>query len=266
MYCPSCGANNPDGSAFCQECGGKLTSATPPPPQGAPPPPYNPPPPQAAPPQYTPPPPQGSQTSPPGSGVNLDIGGWLSQAINEVASDLGSYIVLALVTGILSSILGILAGPMLAGSLKVVRRKLRNEGKVDISLALNKGFGVFVPAFLLVFLSFVVLFIVMLILSLLPGIGWLLAIIVALAAMGGLLPFYAISLHYVTEEKMDFQPAATNAINIIMANPMMYWVFGLVTSIVIGIGGFVFGIGSLFTIPVGLVMMSLMLNRMFPEK
>ncbi|MCX6646052.1 MAG: hypothetical protein NTY09_06815 [bacterium] len=213
-----------------------------------------------------PPPKQNKPSSTPGN-VNLDIGGWLSKGFSEVFSDVGNYILLGIVVGIVSGItFGILAGPLIGGALVVVRRKLRGQGQIDVGQVFSIGFEKFLPAFVLVFVPAVALGIVEAILGVIPILGAILAFIISLAAIGFLGPFFAIGLHYIMEENVDFMDAGKKALDIIMNNIMMFWLFGLITGIVTGIGSIVCGVGVIVTIPVGLVMMSLMLETLFPKR
>ena len=241
MKCPSCGFENEEGAKFCQSCGGNVDEISEGAPQGAPP----------------PPPPTSGPSQTPGQ-FNIDIGGWISKGFSEVFSDIGNYILLGLVVGILSSIGGILAGPLFAGSLVLVRRKLRGQGHIDIGEVFSIGFEKFVPTFVIVFVPLVI----MVILEMIPVVGWIIGIV----AIGVLGPFWAISLHYIMEENEDFMDAGKKAWDVFMKNFMMFWLFGLVTSIISAIGGVVCGIGAIVTLPVGIVMYSLMLEELFPKK
>ena len=159
---------------------------------------------------------------------------------------------------------------MFAGSLVLVRRKLRGQGHIDIGEVFSIGFEKFVPTFVIVFVPIIALLIVETILVIISihGFfpGWLLVFVIFLAAVGFLGPFWAIALHYILEENMAFMDAGKKALDIIMKNIGMFWLFGLVASIVSAIGGIVCGIGAIVTLPVGIVMYSLMLEELFPKK
>jgi len=199
--------------------------------------------------------------------VELDLGKFINDGFSEVIKDLGNYILIGLLVGLLSAFtLGILAGPMLAGALIVIGRKLRGEAPLNVGGVLSEGMNFFGPSFLLVFLPYLALVIVNIILGFIPILGTLLLFLINLAASGLLYPFWALSLRFVTDERLDFQSAASRTIDIIKTNPVMYWVFGLLTSIITGIGGILCGIGLIFTIPVGLVMMASFNESHFPKR
>ncbi|MFH1676333.1 MAG: zinc-ribbon domain-containing protein [bacterium] len=261
MYCPACGVANEDNVKFCKSCGEALTGETGQKPTGESGPETG----QTPPPPPPPRPSGSSQQQPSGSG-DFPFGDWIGRSFNVVLQDLVGFILLALVVGILSGITGgILAGPLYAGSLIVIRRNLRGQGKIDLSLVFSEGFKYFGQTFLLCFLSIVVIGIVMLILGKLPLIGGLLMSLVGLA-LSILVPIIGIAIHYITEENKDFVTAATQALNKVMENPVMFWVFGLVVGFVGAIGVAACGIGTLVTGPAALVIVALMLESRFPKK
>jgi len=259
MYCPSCGAKNEDAAQFCAECGAKTTESAA---TGAPP---TPPPPPSSGPTHTPsagPTPSTPPPRPPAGG-GIDIGGWISQGFNEAMSDFLNYFLLGLVVSIVSSVtIGILAGPLMAGGLIVIRRKLRGQGKIDIGAVFNEGFKFFLPTFLLVFITIIAAGIVIGVLQFLPVIGQLVGIVIA----GFLAVFLAIGVHYITEEGQDFMPAAKSAWEAIQHDIVMMWLFGLIVCVISGIGAIACGIGAFFTSAAGLVMLCLMLENMFPKR
>ena len=254
MKCPSCGFENEEGSKFCQSCGANMAEtadegAGQSPQQETPPPP---PPPSA---EASPPPPAASPTP---SG-QIDLGGWISKGFNEVFSDIGNYIVMALIVGIGGSITaGILAGPLYAGALMVTRKKIRGEGAIDVGSIFSIGFEKFLPTFVIVFVPMLVIGLI----AMIPILGQ----IVAIVAAGWLIPFFAAAIHYIMDEDAEFMEAGTKAWGVVATNLGMMWVLGFVTSIIIAVGGIVCGIGALLTLPVGIVMMVLFLESYFPKK
>lgn len=256
MKCSSCGFENEEGAKFCQSCGGKVEAGAPmeegPPPEtdaGASPPP-------------PPPPPSSPPSSGPAPSGQIDIGGWISKGFSETFANFGNYILLGLVVGLVSGVtFGILMGPLYAGALVVVRRKLRGTGTIDVGQVFSLGFEKFLPTFLIVFVPMIAIGIIVGILNLIY-IGPL----VGLAVSGFMMPFFSIGLHYIMEENMDFMDAGKKAIAVIQTNLVMFWVLGLVTGIIAGIGGIVCGVGAFITVPVGIIMMALMLESYFPKK
>ncbi len=245
MKCPSCGFENEEGAKFCQSCGGKVEAGAPME-EGA----------TAQPPPPPPPPPPSSG---PAASGEIDIGGWISRGFTETFADFGNYILLGLVVGLVGGVTaGILMGPLYAGALYVVRRKLRGTGTIDVGQVFSLGFEKFLPTFVIVWPPLVIILLV----NLIPVIGW----IVSLVACGFMMPFFAIGLHYIMEENMDFMDAAKGAWALISKNMGMFWLLGFVTGIIAGIGGIVCGVGAFVTMPVGIIMMALMLESFFPKK
>jgi hypothetical protein len=245
MFCPSCGAENEANAQFCQGCGANMSQAS----GGA-----------GGPSTGTPPPPPPRASTPPPTG-QIDLGGWVSKAFTELNSDIGAYIIIGVVFGIVTFIPLVnlvLLGPMLAGAYYVLRRKLAGKGKADIGEIFSQGFTVFVPALLIVIIPGIIVGAV----SSIPYIGW----IVGFVAGPLLLPFFAFSLHYIMEEKKDFVPAGQAAWDIIQKNILNFWLLGLVTGFVSWIGLIVCGIGIFYTYPVGLIIMSYMLDAFLPLK
>ena len=254
MKCPSCGFENEEGSKFCQGCGANMAETadegagqsaqqeTPPPP----------PPPSA----QAPPPPPSASPAPSGQ---IDLGGWISKGFNEVFSDIGNYIVMAIIVGLGGGITaGILAGPLYAGALMVTRKKLRGEGAIDVGSIFSIGFEKFLPTFVIVFVPILVIGLI----AMIPVLGQ----IVAIVAAGWLLPWWAFAIYYIMEENAEFMEAGTKAWRVVSTNLGMMWVLGFVTSLISGIGGIVCGIGVLITLPVGIVMMALLVESYFPKK
>ncbi len=272
MKCPSCGFENEEGSSFCQNCGANMSETAPPPPpppqqESAPPPP--PPPGQGAPP---PPPPQGAP--PRAGGFEFDLGGWISKGFNEVFAEFGGYLVLGLIVVLVGGItMGILSGPLLAGALVIIRRKLRGEtSSIDAGSVFSIGFAKFGPTFLLVFLTGLALgivYFVLMALSAIPIIGILFMLILmvfGIAISGLVSSFIVIGLHYIMEENLEFMDAGRKAIDVLKENMVMFWVFGFVAAIIGSIGEIACFIGVFVTMPVAFVMYALMLEARFPKK
>jgi uncharacterized membrane protein len=171
-------------------------------------------------------------------------------------SDFLNYFLLGLVVALVGGLtLGILAGPLAAGALIVIRRKLRGQGQIDVGAVFNEGFKFFVPAFVLVFVTIVVIGV----LQLIPILGQLLGIVIGGFAM----VFWAFGLHYITEENQDFMPAAQNAWKAMSVNLPMFFVFGLLAGIIAGVGTIACGIGVFWTASAALAMMAIMLESTF---
>ncbi|HEX9744273.1 MAG TPA: zinc-ribbon domain-containing protein [bacterium] len=266
IYCPSCGAENEDDAKFCHNCGATMSgdtdsaggSAEPSSPgegsdEKAPPP---------------PPPPSGSAKPSGGSGpsnVNIlnKLGAYIGEGFSEVFSDVGSYLLIGLVVGLISSItMGILAGPLMAGAIKVVRDKLNGKGSLDVGAVFSEGFAVFVPALLIVIILGLGVGIVVGILQIIPVLGQIVGAVIGIA----ILPLVALSLNLVIMEKKDFMPAIQESWAMLMQDIAGYLVFGLVAGIISGAGAIACGVGALITMPVAIVMTCKLLNDLYPQR
>ena len=249
MYCPACGAANENKAKFCGSCGEEFAGET-----GK-----NPPPP---PPPPRPPEPMQSQDA----GEEFPFGDWLNRSFNIVFQDIADYFILGLLVGLLSIFsVGILAGPLCSGSIIVIRKYLRGQGKVDLSSVFSEGFKFFGQTFLLFFIPTVALMLAGAVLLKIPAIGYYMVSLLGLAA-SGLVPILAITIHYVTEENLDFITAVHVAVEKTKNNIVMYWVFGLVAGMVCVVGAFAVIVGMFLTVSVSLVLVSLMLESQFPKK
>lgn len=203
----------------------------------------------------------------------MNIGNWADQGIKEVSGSFGSYLLLSLVFGILSVVtLGILWGPFVAGSISVIRHKLRGQGTVDLNIAFQESFRHFLPTFLIPFLvsiALLVIYGVLIVLNLIPVLGQIISypigILVGLIA-SLLLPFYAIAYHYIMEEHIEFGSACSAAWQVVMAKPVAFWAVGIVVGTIWTIGFSFCYVGIFFTVPVALVMLALMLENIFPPR
>jgi uncharacterized protein involved in cysteine biosynthesis len=175
-------------------------------------------------------------------------------------SDFLNYFLIGLVVSLVSGVTaGILAGPLFAGALIVIRRKLRGQGTLDVGAVFNEGFKFFVPAFVFVFVSIIALAIVVGVLQFIPLLGQLVGVVIG----GFAVVFWAIGLHYITEENQDFMPAAQSAWQAMSRDLPMLWLFGLVVGVISGIGVVACGIGVFWTSAAGVAMMAIMLESMF---
>jgi len=169
MFCPHCGNQVPDQTAYCPHCGQSVTSpgsaATPPPA------------PQAAQPFVAP------------DNININITGAISEAWRIVSGDLGVFVVCTLIMGVIDSV-GILHGSMAAGMHILCINKLV-RGRIEIG-DFFKGFNFFVPSLIALIITGIFTFIGTLA-CIVPGI--------VLASV------YMFVYLFIVDRKMDFWPA-----------------------------------------------------------
>ncbi len=247
--------DNPEGSNFCQSCGGNIDvdGAQAPQQESAPPPP-------PPPPSGSAPPPPPTSAPPSGGSTEFDIGGWISKGFSEVFSDIGAYLVLGLIVIFGTSFtLGILAGPLFAGALTVVRQKIRGEvSSIDAGSAFSIGTAKFGPTFLV----FLIMILPAVIVSLIPYLGSLLILVYIYPAM----VWAMTALHYIMEEDKDLADAGKLALEVVKENIAMSWVLGLAAAFCGAIGSVACGIGVFLTYPVMFLIFGYFLEARFPKR
>jgi hypothetical protein len=167
MFCHSCGNQVPNDLQFCPNCGAAL--ATPPGPFGTP-----------TPVAWTPP-----------TGIKAAPGRWIREGWELVKVDIGTYLLLALVLSILSSMVPlIIQGPLVAGFHIFCMKRIM--GRPAEFADLFKGFNFFVPTL-----------VASLVIALFVSVGTLFCIIpgIVVAAM------YKFTYLFIVDKRMDFWPA-----------------------------------------------------------
>lgn len=171
MFCPHCGTQVPDQTAYCPSCG-QPTEV----PAGA-----------AAPPPYAPPPAAQAFVVP--DTININIGGAISEAWRIVSADIGIFVVCTLLMCVIDSV-GILHGAMAAGMHILCINKLV-RGRTEIG-DFFKGFNYFVPTLIALLITGIFTFIGTLA-CIIPGI-----------ILGSVYMFVYL---FIVDRKMDFWPA-----------------------------------------------------------
>ena len=224
MFCEGCGAQMPENTAFCPNCGKGVT-----PPSagaGAPPPP---PPPAVG---------TGFQASGyvynPPDAVTVQTGKWIGEAWGMVKSDLGTFIVAGLLVAIVGGAVPvILQGAMIAGfHIFIATRLLR--GKAEIG-DLFKGFNYFVPAL-----------VASLLISIFVTVGIALCILPGLVVAAGLMFSYL----FIIDKRMDFWPAMQASWALVSKNFAGFTLFWLALAGLQILGVLACIVGVFITIPI----------------
>ena len=261
MYCPKCGTYNEEGANFCEACGANLRGLG------------------ETPTKEDVPPAGGggwespSETREPVSRppkYQVNMGKWLGDGINEAFGDFGNYFLLGLIVMLVSGItFGLLGLALIPGSIVVIRRKLRGQGRIDIGEVFNEGFKYFGQFFLLALVWALIL--------LIPGLIFLGCYVVIAAYLPFLaLPlmwvegvfsvWYCVCVHFITEERADFWTASTRAWNFVGQQALLLGIFGFIASFLSGLGTFACLIGIFFTQAMEWAIMAVMLEDLFPQK
>jgi hypothetical protein len=221
MFCQHCGATLPPNAPFCPACGHQqpvLGGGTPPPlPMGNA---------IIQPPPFIPP-----------VAVRAQTGQWISQAWQYVKSDIGLFMGMTLIHGIVGSVGSFITqGPMQVGFHIACMKKIV-RGRMEIG-DLFLGFNYFVPGLLAALVIAVFCFAGTL-LCIIPGI--------VLAAM------YQFTYLFIVDKRMDFWPAM-QASHAVVKNDYFGFVLFLLGLGLLNIVGFCcLLIGLLVTIPISIM-------------
>jgi len=183
------------------------------------------------------------------TGRQLDIGYEFGRGWNLFKQNM-SVLIIASLIGILLTLVTctVLAGPLTAGMLLIVRRLILNDPVKPEAGDVLKGFDYFLQAFVYCLLFIVSLFLVVLVLQVIPVLGQLAGLAVSLFAEAALMW----GMMFVVFQKMTAIDALKKLVNGITSGELlMPLVLGLLTSLLNRAGGFACGVGALFTIPLG---------------
>jgi uncharacterized membrane protein len=179
--------------------------------------------------------------------TQVKIGQWLEDGFNLYKSNFGILILASLIGGVLSTVtIGILTGPMMAGVVLIALALYDRKTPPPDIKELFQGFNYFLPTFLLWLILFVVCMVVSLILSFIPVIGSLAAMILFLVAMS----IEIMATILIVEQGMDFWPALSAVFEKIKSNPWPLLGFLLLAGLIGNIGGVACGIGMVLTLPI----------------
>lgn len=195
------------------------------------------------------------------AGVKVDVkfGEWIQQGWDIYKDNIVMWIVASLVAIVISvATLGILSGPMMAGlawmALMLVDRQAAKPQMGDVF----KGFDYFLHSFLF-FLVWGAIMLVISLISLIPCIGTLVAIIASIV-LHTLLMF---GLFLIVDKKMEFWPASMLSLNVV--KPNFFPFLGLlVVAVLLGhIGMIACLIGVIITMPITICILAVAYRAVF---
>lgn len=173
----------------------------------------------------------------------VKTGEWISEAWALVKEDLWMHILIVLVFSLGSSITGgIIQGPLMAGYMWIIFRKLSDKGYVPAVGDIGKGFEVFVPALLASIVG-----------GLIASLG-LIACVVGVFVTQAMVMF---AIPLVMDRKMDFWPAIQMSMDKVKENYVGWGVFVLALCGVQLLGAIACGIGVFVTTPIVIVAVAL---------
>ncbi|MEI6512195.1 MAG: hypothetical protein WCO51_02850 [bacterium] len=186
----------------------------------------------------------------------VDIGRWLNAGWEAFQRNAAAFVIATIVGYLLGMVTcGILFPVMLAGWALMALKALKGE-KVEIG-DLFKPFDKFGTLFILWVLLFVITIVIygiMFASAFIPILGILMLLVyLVLFALTPLVSFVVyFAVFEIVDRGTDAMKALTNAWNVVQKNMAMFWVAGLVLSIVSSIGSVVV-VGILVTLPIAMI-------------
>lgn len=179
--------------------------------------------------------------------VTDKFGEWIKEGFEIYKNNLGVLILSSLIAFILTGLtLGVLGGPMFAGLIGMVLRLRDGEQPPPVVGDVFKGFQNFLPSFLFVIVWGLGVLVGSMILSVIPCLGQLLSICLAVAASG----FLMFGLFLIVDRSMEFWPASMASIEKVKPTLFPYLGLAVVAGIIGQIGALACGIGAFATMPI----------------
>jgi len=192
--------------------------------------------------------------------VEVKFGKWIEKGFNLYKKNFWLLFVVSLVGGILSAAsLFILAGPMMAGIVLICLKLYDGESPRPAVGTLFRGFDFFLQSALFLGGWSLGLFVVQGVLHVIPGIGQLVGIGLAVTVW----TFLMFGLFLIVDRKMEFWPASMESFNIVKTNFWPFLGLSLIVSIIASIGAVLCGIGLALTLPVYYCTMTVAYREVF---
>lgn len=259
ITCPRCGTESTETARFCRRCGMRLLPpeesetqlfGTPPSTEIIHPPPTGP--------AYLPPVAPSEPFRSPLQETSVDLSRWLSEAWEGIKPNLPTFALTTLIVSFLSLItLSVTAGPFLIGLYYMVFKSLRGE-RVQVA-DVFKGFEYFGVAFL----AWVVELFIHLSLSGLAERAPLLGVITFVASPL-VMALFAFVYPLILDRRMDIASALNEAWKVVISRQwLMFWVFGLILTL-LPLAGLVFClIGFFLTAPLAVALSAVAYRDLF---
>lgn len=212
MFCHNCGTQADAGLQFCPNCGQPLGQAPFPPPP-------SPPPPIA----WIPP-----------VGIRATPGRWIGEGWQIVKSDMWTFALMALLTGLLGATM-VTQGPMMVGMHLYCIKKMHNR-RAELG-DLFKGFNYFIPA---------------LIASLLIGVFTTVGMLACFVGALVVAAVFKFTYLFILDKRMDFWPAMQASHAVAKNDYFGFTMFLLLIGLVNALGALCCIVGVFITMPVGI--------------
>lgn len=177
--------------------------------------------------------------------TEVKFGEWIQKGFDlYTKGNMGLLVLVALVGMLISAVtMGILSGPMMAGTALITLRLARGQ-QAELN-DLFKGFQFFLQSFLLYLVWGVILFVLTLVLGMIPCLGSILSIVVAY----GIQTAVMFALFLIVDQGMEFWPAVMRSFEVMKTNIWPFLGFGVVATIIGSLGAILCGIGIILTLP-----------------
>ncbi len=177
--------------------------------------------------------------------VNVKFGEWIQKGFDlYTKGNMGLLVLVSLVALLLSVFtLGILSGPMMAGT-ALITLKLARGQQAELN-DLFKGFQYFLQSFLLWLVWSIITMVAVTVLGFIPCLGSIAAIVLGYAVQTAVM--FAIFL--IVDQGMEFWPASMKCFDVIKSNIWPFLGFGVVATLIGSLGAILCGIGMILTIP-----------------
>lgn len=196
------------------------------------------------------------------SDIGSKFGDYIQNGFELYKDNLSVLILSSLIAYLLTGVtLGILAGPMFAGMVKIVLRLHDKEQPPPVVGDVFQGFQQFLPTFLFALVWGLIIGVGSLILSFLPCIGALLALALSLAGTA----FLMFGIYLIVDQNMDFWPASMLSIEKVKADFFPYLGLALVAGVIGYIGAIACGIGVFATMPIYFTIIGYVYRDVFGE-
>ncbi|MFZ2632202.1 MAG: hypothetical protein WA081_11850 [Desulfosalsimonadaceae bacterium] len=192
--------------------------------------------------------------------VEVKFGEWIERGFNLYKQNFVLLFLVALIGGILSAAsLLILSGPMMAGTIMICLKLYDGETPRPEIGTLFRGFDVFLQSVLFLLVWGIGLFVVQGVLLVVPCIGQLAGLCLAVAAW----TFLMFGMFLIADRKMDFWPASVESFNVVKTNFWPFLGLSLIASIIGSLGAILCGIGLALTLPVYYCTMTVAYREVF---
>jgi uncharacterized membrane protein len=194
--------------------------------------------------------------------TEVKFGEWIEKGFNLYKENFGLLILASLVAVLLSSVsLGVLVGPMFAGMVLITLHLLdKKEPKPQVG-DIFKGFNFFLNSFLFFLVWGIGLIVACSILSLVPCIGFLVAIFLVYAVQAALM----FALFLIVDKERAFWPASMESFEKVKSNFWMFLALSVVAGLIGSIGSIACGIGVFITIPIQICILAVAYREVFAE-